>query len=523
MDQDRPLHLRPLPRRRLLSLAGATGAAAFLAACGGSGSGGQKAPQGTGASGGPARPAGWSDKTHGNGVDPGYATVFPAGRVLQMEISLSADAWQGMLDDLTTLIGPRGTGGTQPGGGAPPPGGVPPQGGGAPPQGGAPPGGGGRGGDFTPQNPAWAKATVKFDGKTWTNVGFRFKGNSSLNSAWRSGTDRIPFKLDFDQWEQDHPEIADQRFYGFKQLSLSNNFGDASFYRETLAYGLFREAGLPWANTASYEVVLDRGEGSKSLGLYTVIEVVDDTVISRLFKEADGNIYEADGQGATLAASVAGQIKASFEVEGGKNADHADVTKLHSALHDGTRTSDPAAWRKSLESVFEVEPFLEWLALSAAIQHWDTYGAMSHNYYLYNNPENGKLTWISWDHNLVLGATPSFPGGGGGQPPAGGVGGPGGGRGIGRAASLERKETGEQWPLIRFLLDQPEYYERYARYVRDTEKLLDPSALEGRINGFVAEVAKVLPAAEADAQRTAAATLLQNVRDRQAAVKAFGG
>jgi spore coat protein CotH len=24
---------------------------------------------------------------------------------------------------------------------------------------------------------------------------------------------------------------------------------------------------------------------------------------------------------------------------------------------------------------------------------------MTHNFYLYNNPETGKLTWIPWDNN----------------------------------------------------------------------------------------------------------------------------
>ncbi|MCB0028083.1 MAG: CotH kinase family protein, partial [Anaerolineales bacterium] len=44
------------------------------------------------------------------------------------------------------------------------------------------------------------------------------------------------------------------------------------------------------------------------------------------------------------------------------------------ALHADSRTSDPAAWRAELETLFNVPDFLHWLALSAAIQHWDTYG-----------------------------------------------------------------------------------------------------------------------------------------------------
>jgi hypothetical protein len=50
------------------------------------------------------------------------------------------------------------------------------------------PGGGQPGvGDMTPVNPEWVEATVEFQGSTWSHVGVRYKGNSSLTSGWRSG------------------------------------------------------------------------------------------------------------------------------------------------------------------------------------------------------------------------------------------------------------------------------------------------------------------------------------------------
>jgi hypothetical protein len=44
-----------------------------------------------------------------------------------------------------------------------------------------------------------------------------------------------------------------------------------------------------------YELFVDYGEGPVNFGLYTMIEVIDDTVIDRVFGDDDGNIYEADG------------------------------------------------------------------------------------------------------------------------------------------------------------------------------------------------------------------------------------
>ena len=184
----------------------------------------------------------------------------------------------------------------------------------------------------------WVPGTIEFDGKTWNNVGVRFKGNSSLRSAWRSGTDKIPFKLDFDEFEDDFPETANQRFYGYKQISLSNNFGDAAFMRETIAYDLFDSAGLVAAHTATWEILLDHGEGPKSLGLYTAIEVIDDTVIERTFTRVQRQHLRSGWPCRELSLPERdSQIEASFEVEGGDNPDWSDIRALYAAIHDGRR------------------------------------------------------------------------------------------------------------------------------------------------------------------------------------------
>jgi len=394
------------------------------------------------------RPAGWTDATHSNAVDPNYAVVFPQDKVNQITIRIDPDDWAAMQANMTDLFGEAGTGGPGGGGG---PGQFAPGGdmaGGNPPAGG--PGGGG---DFTTENPMWVAATLEFEGQTWTNVGVRYKGNSSLMSAWNSGSLKLPLKLDFDEWEAEYPAVTNQRFYGFKELSLGTSFSDASYLREAVAYDLLADAGLTAAETAYYEVILDYGQGPVNLGLYTAVEVIDDTVVERVFGEDSGNLYEGDGAGVSLAAGTLDQITASFQKENNAEAaDWSDLEALYNALHAETRTTDPAAWRAQLEAVFNVDAFLEWLALSAVIQNWDTYGQMTHNFYLYNDPDTGQLTWISWDHNMVLGVGGGRPGGGGGP----------GGRGN---VSLDKAEVGENWPLIRYLLDDPTYSERYRGYL----------------------------------------------------------
>ena len=173
-------------------------------------------------------------------------------------------------------------------------------------------------------------------GDTWDYVGIRFKGNSSLMTAWSSGNLKLPFKLDFDQFEDDYPEINDQRFYGFKQLTLASNFNDNSYLREKVTADIFREFGVPSAQTAFYEVYVDTGDGPVYFGLYTMVEAVEDTVISQQFASDEGNLYKPEGSGATFAEGSYNE--ASFDKETNQDEDdYSDIEALFAILHGESR------------------------------------------------------------------------------------------------------------------------------------------------------------------------------------------
>lgn len=454
------LSLHTLSRRRFLALAGSSGAAAALAACGGSGAGldeiaARPSPPTPVVrtpivdSDAVARPPGWSDATHSNDARPNYDAAFPRDRVPRMTIRVSPGNWAAMLADMTGRSGPRGPVDAS----SPAPTRTP-----------------GRverssTGRLGPPNPIWVPATIEFEGGVWTDVGFRFKGTSSLFGGWLSGADRMPFKLDFDEFEDDVPAIDNQRFHGFKQLSLSTNWGDATHMRETISYNLLAAAGLVASRTALYELVLDRGEGEASLGVYTAVEVTDDTVVSRSFEDDSGNIYEGEGLAASFAHGTRGSIRSSFQVQGGDNADWSDLRSLYDHLHSDQRSANPSGWRQGLEAIFDVPVFLHWLGLAAALEHWDSYGQLPHNYYLYNDPATARLTWISWDHNYVLGV--GARGGGGGIP------------------AFDKSAAGDDWPLISYLLAQPEYQALYRDSLREiAQAVFLPEALEAQVTGL---------------------------------------
>jgi len=379
------------------------------------------------------RPVGWTEASHSNDIDPNYGVVFPQDTVNEILITIDTESWQSLLDDMTELYGQRGSSSGrnhgQPGGGA---------------------------SDST-ENTDWVTCTLTFEDNTWEYVGIRFKGNSSLKSIWSSEDDKFPLKLDFDQFEDTYPEIDDQRFYGFKQLSFSPNFKDDSYLREKIAADIFRDAGVPAVYTAYYAVYVDHGDGAEYWGLYTMVEVVDDTVIETQFEDGSGNVYKPTGDGATLADGTFNEEDFDKETNDDE-ADYSDIEALYAALHADTRTTDAAAWRESLEAVFNVDEFLRYLATNTLIQNWDTYGKMSHNYYLYNDPSTGQLTWIPWDNNEAMSSSS-------GQ--------------HGNSLSLDLDSVSDEWPLIRYLIDDPVYQAQYVEDVREVaEEVFNPERMD---------------------------------------------
>lgn len=311
----------------------------------------------------------WTTDTHSDDADPDFDEVFQDNAVKRLDIVVREDRWQLMIEDMTSKYGDFGSGH----------------------------------GSFSSgdDDPVFVPAEVFYEGIEWYRVGIRFKGNSSLASAWGNGILKLSFKLDFDEFEDYYPQIDDQRFFGFKKLSLKNNYEDESMLREKVAGDVFRNAGLVASHTAFYTLYVDYGQGPVYFGVYTLVEEVDNTVIDTQYSDDDGNLYKPDGTGASFAYGTFSEsvfVKKTNEDE----MDWSDIQSLFSVLHDELRTTDPESWRANLESVFDTDVFLKYLAVNTLIQNWDTYGIMTHNYFLYNDPATSKLAWIPWDNNEAL-------------------------------------------------------------------------------------------------------------------------
>ncbi|CAH0146452.1 CotH kinase family protein [Peribacillus sp. Bi134] len=234
-------------------------------------------------------------------------------------------------------------------------------------------------------------ADVTIDGETVKNVGFRTKGNLSLNSVVQMGdSDRYSWKIDFDYYQED------QDLHGLKKLALNNNYSDPTYMREYLSYELMDKMGIATPGH-SYMYVTING---KEWGLYLGVEAIEETFLNTNFTDGTGDLYYPDGTGSDL-KWISEDIDdyTGLNLKTNDNSDQSSMIKMLDAINNGG----------NLEEVLDVDEMLRYFAANTALVNLDHYqGDKKHNYYLYE--ENGVFSILPWDYNMSFGG---YSGGGG--------------------------------------------------------------------------------------------------------------
>jgi len=252
-----------------------------------------------------------------------------------------------------------------------------------------------------PMAKEYVAGTFRFEDREWNDVGFRFKGYSSLLDAG----DKKPWKVDFDQY------VDGQLFDGLEKLNLTNFFRDPSFLREETMYRVFRDAGVVASRTRLAHLTVN----GEDWGLYLAVEQVDDRFTrshwgesGTLFKVFGGTLeYLGDDPQAyqeELPGAFAG--REMYEFEHGEDEEQAfqqliDLAYLVSATPIETLED-------AVEEVFDVDSWLTTMAVYSLLLNLDCYLAHGGNYYLYRSGETGRFTMIPWDLNQSFGTFNCF-------------------------------------------------------------------------------------------------------------------
>jgi spore coat protein CotH len=236
-----------------------------------------------------------------------------------------------------------------------------------------------------PFSKQYVPGVFTYDGQTVDNVAIRIKGNLQINFMLVNGGHKFSFKVDFNKYDKD------KTFLGYQKTNLHNIVNDPSFLRENITYNLFRDAGVVVSN-ASYVNLHVNGE---HYGLYNHIEQVDDEFLENRFGDGSGNLFKPEN----FFLEYLGDEEKYYNLESislrtnEENPDYSHLIEFMRVLN----SPDKPDFQRSLETIFDVDTFLRFLAVNTFILNLDSYDPLGHNYYLYDNPETGKFHFIPWD------------------------------------------------------------------------------------------------------------------------------
>lgn len=281
---------------------------------------------------------------------------------------------------------------------------------------------------------------VKINGTQYDSVGVRFKGNSSYNAS----NTKNPLHISLDEYKKQNHE-------GYESIKLSNGYGDPSFIREVLGYGILKNyMHCPQANFA--KVIIN----GSYYGVFTNDESIDKKFIADHFYSNDKCFVKCSSDLSPSAAS-----KNSFKYINADSTSYSSTYDMKSdtGWHDfidlcNVVTNSPS----TLESKLDVDRAIWMLAFNNLFVNLDSYsGVYAQNHYTYQD-HTGHFNPIVWDLNMCFGA---FPFAGQGT------------IGVGQKSNTELKEyspfahaTDIAWPLINDVLADATMKRKYLAHLK---------------------------------------------------------
>lgn len=304
-------------------------------------------------------------------------------------------------------------------------------------------------------------ATLRVDGKTYTNVGIQFRGNSSFFTVPKG--QKRSMSVSFDHVNKD------QQLEGYRAMTLLNAHADPTFLRSILYLDIARNY-LP-ALKANYVRVVINGE---LWGVYVNQQRYNKDFLRDAFGTEDGIRFKSSNRSRGAGLSDLGddiaEYRRWYEIQ---SADRDDSWKT---LMDVTRVlaqTPPDRLKAALEPIFDIDGALRYLALDVVMMSGDGYWLHGSDYNLYVDPK-GVLHILHHDANEAFTAQAS--------------GGGGGGRGGGpRDAKVDPfvSTDDSNKALRQKLLAVPEFRTRYLEYIRDIARdSLDWATLGPKVEAY---------------------------------------
>lgn len=288
---------------------------------------------------------------------------------------------------------------------------------------------------------------------TLENVGFRLRGNTSRVSQKKS------FKLSFNGF------VPGRKFYGLEKLNLNGEHNDPCIMRAKLAWDLFRDFGCVAARSGHVAFYIN----NVYYGLYINVEHIDEQFVKSRFGNNNGNLYKCLYP-ADLVYIGSNPNDYKLTTDGRRVYDlktnnmednYTDLAYFIGILNQTPLASLP----EQLEPVFNVNGFLKVLAVDVLTANWDGYAYNKNNFYLYHNTLSNQFEYIPYDVDNTFGIDWFNIDWG--------------------TRNIYNWAANESRPLVKRLLQVPEYKERFSFYLNQLlNSFFTTNVLNSKIDFF---------------------------------------
>jgi hypothetical protein len=242
----------------------------------------------------------------------------------------------------------------------------------------------------------YVHADFEFEGKTFPDVAVRYKGNGTFLES--RGTLKRSLKIDFNKY------VKGQRLGEATTINLHNNVTDAGMMHESIAFRLYRDAGVPAPRTsyARVYVTVPGKHDRKYFGLYSIVENVDKNFVAdrglgagvAILKPSAPDVFADLGDDWSAYEQA---YDPKTDLKKGQQRRIIEFCRLVSKGSD-----DEFASR--LGEYVDLDAFARFLAVSVWVGDLDSILTTGQNYYLLLDPKDDRLRFIPWDKDHTFGS-----------------------------------------------------------------------------------------------------------------------
>jgi spore coat protein CotH len=239
----------------------------------------------------------------------------------------------------------------------------------------------------------------------WRNIRVRNVGVRSRGGIGSRNGSKLGLRVDFNRY------TTGQEFLGLRSLVLDNGWQDGSFLHERLAMAVFTRLGYP-APRESYCRLFINNEYQ---GLYSIVESIDNTFLSRTLGENTGYLFSYEqrpGFRAEFLGDDLAPYKAMFEAQNHeRDADATLYVPIRNLFREINQDVD-AVWRDRVGELIDLEQFVAHVAVENAVVETDGILGLfgMNNFFLYRYAGTNRHRLLPWDKDNALGGpeTPIF-------------------------------------------------------------------------------------------------------------------